>query len=176
MLLFLLDALEAINNFFNSGGPVLYLIVVLTFFMWVLMLERFWYYFAGYQQDAKQVMAVWEARPERKSWAAHAIRDKLISETRLKIEQNLALIKTMIAICPLFGLLGTVTGMIEVFTILSITGGGDAKSMAGGVSRATVPTMAGMVAALSGVFANIYITQKATRECKLIEEHLTMDY
>lgn len=176
MPFFLLDAFEAISNFFNSGGPVLYLIAILTFVMWVLMLERLWYYFIAYRHDARRAIEAWEARSERKSWAAHAIRDKLISETRIKIEQNLSLIKTLIAICPLFGLLGTVTGMIDVFTILSITGGGDAKSMAGGVSRATIPTMAGMVAALSGVFANIYISQKATRERELIEEHLTLDH
>lgn len=176
MPIYLLDALEAINNFFIAGGPVLYLIAVLTFLMWVLIFERFLYFFAGYRVDAKNVIAQWDARDERTSWAAQAIREKLISETRIKIDQHLPIIKTMIAICPLFGLLGTVTGMIDVFTILSITGGGDAKSMAGGVSRATVPTMAGMVAALSGVFANIYITQKASRESKLIEEHLTMDH
>ena len=176
MPLFLLDALEAINNFFNSGGPVLYLIAILTFIMWTLMLERFWYYFTGYQRDARQVIKAWESRSERQSWAAQAIRQKLISETRIKIDQNLPLIKTLIAVCPLFGLLGTVTGMIDVFTVLSLTGGSDARSMAGGVSRATIPTMAGMVAALSGVFANIYITRKASRERKLIEEHLTMDH
>lgn len=176
MPLYLLDAIEAIKNFFNSGGPVLYLIAVLTFIMWTLMLERFWYFFVGYKRDVRQVIDAWEARSERQSWAAHAIREKLISETTIKIDQNLLLIKTIIAICPLFGLLGTVTGMIDVFTILSITGGGDAKSMAGGVSRATIPTMAGMVAALSGVFANIYISQKASRERKLIDEHLTMDH
>ena len=135
MPLYLLDALEAIRNFFNSGGPVLYLIAVLAFVMWVLLLERAWYYLIGYRRDAKAVLEKWQARNERKSWYAHAIRRKLISETHLKIDQNLGLIKTLIALCPLFGLLGTVTGMIEVFTVLSITGGGDAKSMAGGVSR-----------------------------------------
>ena len=82
----------------------------------------------------------------------------------------------MIALCPLFGLLGTVTGMIEVFSVLSITGGGQARSMADGISKATIPTMAGMVAALSGVFANIYISQKAARESELIEEHLRSDH
>lgn len=117
-------------------------------------------------------MAEWTGRKEHGSWYAHSIRDKIISETRIRIDANLALIKTLIAICPLFGLLGTVTGMIDVFAILSITGGGDARSMASGVSRATLPTMAGMVAALSGVFANIYISQKAAKERKLIEEHL----
>jgi biopolymer transport protein ExbB len=175
MPLYLLDALEAIRNFFNSGGPVLYLIAVLAFMMWVLLLERAWYYLIGYRSDLKSVTARWQSRDDHQSWYAHAIRRKLISETHLKIDQNLGLIKTLIALCPLFGLLGTVTGMIEVFTVLSITGGGDAKSMAGGVSRATVPTMAGMVAALSGIFANIYIAQKATRERELIEERLTFD-
>ena len=78
----------------------------------------------------------------------------------MKINQFLArVIKTMVALCPLLGLLGTVTGMIEVFNIMAVTGGGDAKSMAGGVQQATIPTMAGMVAALSGVFANTYVTQ-----------------
>ena len=176
MSLYILDALEAINKFFNSGGPVLYLIAALTFVMWTLMLERFWYYSFGYQKDAKVVIDAWEKRPERQSWAAHVIRDKLISETRIKIDQNLALIKTLIAVCPLFGLLGTVTGMIDVFSVIALTGGSDAKLMAGGVSRATIPTMAGMVAALSGVFANIYISRKALRERQLIEEHLTMDH
>ena len=176
MLLYLLDALESIQNFFNAGGPVLYLIAAITFVMWVLMLERAWYYFIRYRQEAKQLQQKWEARQDRSSWYAHAIRNKLVSEAHIKIDHNLSLIKTLIAVCPLFGLLGTVTGMIDVFTILSITGGGDAKSMAGGVSRATIPTMAGMVAALSGVFANIYISQTATRQRKLLEDHLTLEH
>lgn len=176
MQLLLLDALEAIDRFFVAGGPVLYPITVLAFVMWVLMLERAWYYFTAYRDDERQTIAIWKERLERSSWHAHAIRDKLISETHIKIDRHLSLIKTMIVLCPLFGLLGTVTGMIDVFTILSVTGGGDAKSMASGVSRATIPTMAGMVAALSGVLANIYITRKASRERKLIVEHLTLDH
>ena len=86
------------------------------------------------------------------------------------------MIQTLVAMAPLLGLLGTVTGMIEVFNIMAVTGGGDAKSMAGGVSKATIPTMAGMVAALSGVFANTYVTRIAERESELLEDHLTTDH
>ena len=53
---------------------------------------------------------------------------------------------------------------------------GPAKSMAGGVSRATIPTMAGMVAALSGVFANTYVTRIAQRETEFLEDNLTRDH
>ena len=158
------------------GGDVLWLIAVLLFSMWALIFERAWYFKTGWRQDAAVAIAHWEGRSERKSWNAHQIRLKLISEARLEINQYLPVIKTMVALCPLLGLLGTVTGMIEVFNVMAVTGGGDAKSMAGGVSRATVPTMAGMVAALSGLFANTYITQTAARESLFLEDNLTTDH
>ncbi|MHC8441527.1 MAG: MotA/TolQ/ExbB proton channel family protein [Candidatus Eutrophobiaceae bacterium] len=173
--LLLLDALEAVDRFFQSGGSVLYLITGLVFVMWVLLLERCWYYPIAYQRYARELIAEWDRYDDHESWAARAIRRMLISQAHLKIHQNLALIKTLIALCPLFGLLGTVTGMIEVFSTLSFTGGADLKSMASGVSHATIPTMAGMVAALLGIFANIYVSQRAKRECGLIEESLSLE-
>ena len=49
-------------------------------------------------------------------------------------------------------------------------GGGDARSMAGGVSKATLPTMAGMVVALSGVFATIYLSSASDRHTNDLRE------
>ncbi|GAB3285147.1 MotA/TolQ/ExbB proton channel family protein [Parahaliea aestuarii] len=170
------SAYEAVSRFMDMGGNVLWLIAILLFVMWALIFERVWYFKAGWKKDVSNAIAAWEARPERKSWAAHRIREKLISEARMQINQYLPVIKTMVALCPLLGLLGTVTGMIEVFNIMAVTGGGDAKSMAGGVSRATIPTMAGMVAALSGVFANTYVTRVAQRESEFLEDNLTTDH
>ena len=72
--------------------------------------------------------------------------------------------------------MGTVVGMISVFDIMGITGGGDAKSMASGVFKATIPTMAGMVTAISGVFGNTYLDRVSTREKALLEDHMTMDH
>lgn len=172
----LLDALTELNGFMESGGDVLWAIAVLTLLMWMLVFERVWYYNTGLKRDIDEVMNIWEGRSERKSWNAHQIRQALISRTALKINQSLPTIKTLVALAPLLGLLGTVTGMIEVFNIMAVTGGGDAKSMAGGVSKATIPTMAGMVAALSGVFSNAYVTRIAERENELLEDHLTTDH
>lgn len=172
----LLNAYTQLMEFMNRGGPVLWLIAFATFVMWAAIFERFWYYRSGLRYDVRAALETWEARQERKSWNAMQIRRGLISQVRLEINQNLSLIKTMVALCPLLGLLGTVTGMIVVFNIMAVTGGGDAKSMAGGVSRATIPTMAGMVAALSGVFGNSYLERIANRENQLIEDHLTTDH
>ncbi len=170
------SAYEAVARFMDMGGNVLWLIAILLFFMWALIFERIWYFKVGWKKDVAKVIEAWEGRPERKSWNAHQIREKLISQARMQINQYLPVIKTLVALCPLLGLLGTVTGMIEVFNIMAVTGGGDAKSMAGGVSRATIPTMAGMVAALSGIFANTYVTRVAARESEFLEDNLTTDH
>ena len=170
------NAYEAVSRFMDMGGDVLWMIAVLLFVMWMLIFERVYYFYAGWRSDAGVAIAKWEALPERNSWEARQIRQMLISQSKQNINTFLPVIKTLVALCPLLGLLGTVTGMIEVFNIMAVTGGGDAKSMAGGVSRATVPTMAGMVAAISGVFANTYITRKAARESQFLEDNLTTDH
>lgn len=172
----LIEALENIRGFIASGGPILVVIAVLTFFMWTLLFERLWFYKGALNNMVQSTVDQWEARAERKSWNAHKIRDAMISRVSERINNNLDLIGTMVALCPLMGLLGTVTGMIDVFNVLAVTGGGDAKSMAAGVSKATIPTMAGMVAALSGVFGSTFVNKIAMRENQLLEDHLTMDH
>ena len=167
---------EVLLGFMDKGGDVLWLIALLLFVMWTLIFERVWYLKFGWKKDVAEVIAKWEGRAERKSWEAHQIRTMLVSQARMQINRNLPVIKTLVALCPLLGLLGTVTGMIEVFNIMAVTGGGDAKSMAGGVQQATIPTMAGMVAALSGVFANTYVTRIAQREGEFLRDNLTTDH
>jgi|SRR5210317_1956786 biopolymer transport protein ExbB len=167
---------ETIFAFMDKGGNVLWLIAVLVFFMWTLIFERLWYFSSSWKADRAQFVANWEGRGERRSWNAKQIRMRLLSTSRELINDNMNVIATCVALCPLLGLLGTVTGMIEVFNVMAVTGGGDAKSMAGGVEKSTIPTMAGMVAALSGLFANTYLQRVASREQQLLEDQLTSDH
>ncbi|ORU92164.1 MAG: biopolymer transporter ExbB [Cycloclasticus sp. symbiont of Poecilosclerida sp. N] len=157
------------------GGVVLWFIFVLLSVMWTLIFERIWYYKMGLQKELDASLSIWNKRPERKSKRAHQVRDKLLSQISIRINQYLPLIKTLVALSPLFGLLGTVTGMISVFETMAITGGGDAKAMSSGVSMATIPTMAGMVTALSGVFGFTYIQGLAKKKKRLLENRLTLE-
>ena len=61
------------------------------------------------------------------------------------------------------------------FSLLAVTGGGDAKAMAGGVSRSTIPAMAGLAVALTGTFANQYLVNKAQKEEDLLVDHLVSE-
>jgi len=175
-MLALNDAINAIQSFMDRGGDVLYLILLVTFIMWVLIVERMWYFTLEYRKQRDSVIAQWESRAERKSWYAHKVRTAMISEISGNLDSSVSMIKTLVALCPLVGLLGTVTGMIEVFDVLASQGSSNARGMANGISKATIPTMAGMVAALSGVFFSAYIERRARRESERLEDSLTMDH
>ncbi len=161
-------------SFMELGGQVLWIIAFLAAALWSTLLERAWYYRRMLGHDIEATVQMWKARPERSSWNAKQIRLYMISRVRGRIRRNLPLIKTLIALCPLLGLLGTVTGMIEVFNVMAVTGGGDARALAGGVSHATIPTMAGMVIALSGIFANTYVSRAASQHQRLLEDRMAL--
>ena len=174
MLIFT-ESLEAIREFLDSGGIILSAIAVMIFVMWLMILERILYALSGHKKMKKSLINTWQARGERASWNAEQIRQAFVARAKLRLDQNLPLITTFVALCPLMGLLGTVTGMIEVFDVMAISGGGNVRSMASGVSKATIPTMAGMVGALSGVFANTWLQRNAKREIELLEDSLELD-
>ncbi len=175
-MLWLVDAFESIRDFMNLGGIVLKLIALVIFVMWVLIVERILWFRSSMKAMAREIFNNWESRPERKSWNAHQIREMMISQFSLASNRGIAMIQTFVALCPLLGLLGTVTGMIKVFEVMAVSGSGNVRAMAAGVSQATVPTMAGMVGALSGVLLVTLLTRKAARETEFLEDSLTMDH
>ncbi len=166
-----IEAVAAVRDFVEMGGNVLAVIAFVTFVMWTLIIERFWYFRTGHRAQFKRVKREWAARSDHGSWNAHQIRRLLVSEVQLKLERGLNLITTIVVVCPMFGLLGTVTGMIEVFDVMA-GGSGNARGMAGGVSKATLPTMAGMVAALSGMLFSIQLERFAREESERVADSL----
>jgi len=172
----LFDAFVAVRDFMEMGGGVLTWIALTIFIMWILIVERMLFFRRVRWHRIHASIDAWERRPERKSWHAHRVREALISRLSQSVNAHIPLIKTLVALCPLLGLLGTVTGMIEVFDVLAMSGTGNARSMAAGVAKATIPTMAGMVGALSGVFAGALLTRRAARSVERLNGHLTLDH
>jgi len=77
-----------------------------------------------------------------------------------QLERFLNTLGTIAAITPLLGLLGTVFGMIEVFTVLSTHGAGDAEILAGGISKALITTAAGLAVAIPSLLFHRYFCGK----------------
>ncbi len=168
-------AFSSIQDFLERGGPVLIYIMGLTFVMWAFILERLAYFFFAHNGERGRALKEWGAREDHHSRRALAIRDQLISEVKAKAQQNVELIKTLVAVAPLFGLLGTVTGMVSVFDVMAISGSSDARAMSDGVARATIPTMAGMVASLSGLLFSNQIERLAKQKVHELTDELEVD-
>ena len=70
-----------------------------------------------------------------------------------RLERGLSTLRVLTVVAPLLGLLGTVTGMIETFQMITLFGAGDPRIMAGGISEALVTTMLGLTVAIPGSVA-----------------------
>ncbi|SET45817.1 MotA/TolQ/ExbB proton channel family protein [Thalassotalea agarivorans] len=173
-MVFIYDIINTIQDFIETGGDVLVVIAVVIAIMWLLIFERLVFVFAAYRTLKKQAQQGWSSRTDHSSWHAHHIRQAMVSRMSSALNNNLSLIQSLVVLCPLLGLLGTVTGMIEVFDVMAISGSGNARSMASGVSKATIPTMAGMVGSLSGVFAVTWLQRFAKRETQIFEDSLSL--
>lgn len=76
----------------------------------------------------------------------------------LELERYLNTLGTIASITPLLGLLGTVIGMIKVFTAITMAGVGDPAVLAGGISEALITTAAGLSVAIPSLMAHRYFT------------------
>ena len=115
-------------DFMAQGGPVLYWLLALCVLLWSLILDRLWYFYREMPKRNQVIAEQWQQRQRINGWNARKIRAALISQQQQAAEQHLSFIGILIAVCPLMGLLGTVTGMVHVFDVLAITGTGNARS------------------------------------------------
>ena len=165
-----------VQTFLDTGGPVLLAIGAVLVMMWTLMLERFYYFYFVFPAIADKTQREWSARAITRPGRPTRSGASRSRSSAWSSRAGSPYIKVFVALCPLFGLLGTVTGMIEVFDVLSIAGSGNARAMAGGVSKATIPTMAGMVAALSGLLLSVRLEQHAADEGERLADRLEIEH
>lgn len=98
--------------------------------------------------------------------------EAILQETP-SLESMLTLIKMIATIAPLGGLLGTVTGMIQVFQQITVYGAGDPTIMAGGISQALMTTVLGIVVAIPTIFMHTVVKSRSDNIIHILEEQAT---
>jgi biopolymer transport protein ExbB len=166
--------IHAVTDFIDLGGGVLWLLFGACLLLWLLILERVWFLRITWPRRATRLEAQWRQRREHRSWRARKIREATVSEASLALHAPLPIIRVLVALCPLLGLLGTVLGMINVFEVIAVSGNDDARAMAQGVYRATVPTMAGLVVALTGIYFSVRLGDLADRATSALQDRLVL--
>lgn len=132
---------------FLAGGVVLQVLALTAFILWSLLLGKIWFAHVEFPRQLK-----------RARQALHQSNfQQLIGASELSLAGSMRMIRTTINVCPLLGLTGTVVGMIEIFDVIGYSGVANAQLMAAAVARAILPTMAGMVIAISAMFVFAYL-------------------
>ena len=75
-------AFSSLRDFLELGGDVLIAIMLATFIMWSLIIERYWHFATSQKTISKNIISNWNERSDHNSWYARRIREKLISEVK----------------------------------------------------------------------------------------------
>ena len=166
----LLWPLHAVADMRREGGPFVLWIFLCGFLMWTLVIERAWYFARVLPEQARETLARWQARRDHRSWSARQIRRAMISRVNTAMNANLVLLRVLVPLSPLLGLIGTVSGMLEVFDAMALRGSADARTMANGVSHAMICTLTGLAVSITGLYPVYYFESRARRESEMLAD------
>ena len=149
-----------LDELFIRGGPVLYLLFGLTLLIFILLVDKYLFIFVQSKSWVKKKFVDFLNSNPPDSTKYKFVEATLISNVKRKTASNIKFLDGLIGMTPMIGLLGTVYGMIEVFEVLSFMGTGNPRAMSSGVAKATIPTMAGMVISLFGLYFRQDLNQR----------------
>jgi biopolymer transport protein ExbB len=176
----------------RSGGWVMFPLGAVSLVMWTLIAERM-ITFRGLTrhdmgiQDAVHAMQGSSVNHFGNGLRATLTRNfsckrtgepdldrRILSECALMMQpmlnRNLSVIAVLGSVAPLLGLLGTVSGMIRTFSVISAIGTGNARPLAGGISEALVATEAGLLVAIPGLLLSASLSRRASRLAQHLDQ------
>ncbi len=158
---------------FEQGGLILWAILFTSLLLWLLILERYWFHWTLLPPLRDRLRAQWQAGSHDLTHGLSFRRiEALVRDLRAESDKNMLALQALVGILPLLGLLGTVSGMIKVFEVITAFGSGNTRGMASGISEALVTTMAGLFTALSGLFFVSNLEQRAENTAREFETEL----
>ena len=163
----------AVAGLVHDGGPFVAWIFASGVVLWALVFERYWFFWRILPKLAKEEHANWVARKDHTSWCARQIRRSMISRLNVAMTTGFPLLQVLVPLSPLLGLIGTVSGMLEVFDSMALRGSADARTMASGVSHAMICTMTGLAVSISGLYPVHYFRTRARLETELLADRFS---
>ncbi len=164
---------DGISALFEQGGYTLWAILFASLLLWLLIAERYWFHWRQLPALQDRLREEWHAH---RSGLADALLFRriqgLVGDLRAEANRNLQALRALTGILPLLGLLGTVSGMIKVFEVITVFGTGNTRGMASGISEALVTTMAGLFTALSGIYFVSDLESRADERARRFEAEL----
>ena len=153
------EIFKTYSNFINQGGPVFLILFFISIYLFILISIKFKFLFFDISElKIKYKKDLTYIKNDQYLLLNQSI---LRSDFKSSVIKDFYIIQTLIALCPVLGLLGTVTGMIEVFDVVSFFGTGNARALASGITKATLPTMTGMAISIVGLLTFTILNSKS---------------
>ncbi len=172
-------------EYLRPGGAVMIPLILTSLWMWALIVERTLYFRRIDKDDVDMKQAVKMLSGATLPESSNGLRflvvasflkertgnkkldrdilDQCAMQEMSSLGRYLSVIAVLAAVAPLFGLLGTVMGMMTTFNVIALFGTGNAKAMAGGISEALITTQSGLLVAIPGLFMSAFLARRANR-------------
>ena len=152
------DFIRTFNNFLDQGGPIVFVLFFISIYLFVLLAAKFKFLFF----EIADIQKSFESKVDSIEKDEFYLLNLSIQKADFKsvVLKDFTTIQILITLCPVLGLLGTVTGMIEVFDVVSF-GTGNARALASGITKATLPTMTGMAISIVGLLTFTILNSKS---------------
>lgn len=153
------DFIRTFNNFIDQGGPIVFVLFFISIYLFVLLAAKFKFLFF----EIADIQKSFELKVNSIEKDDFYLLNLSIQKADFKsvVLKDFTTIQILITLCPVLGLLGTVTGMIEVFDVVSFFGTGNARALASGITKATLPTMTGMAISIVGLLTFTILNSKS---------------
>jgi len=149
-----------LSSFFERGGPLMWLLALLSLLIWSGLLEQLFYL---REISPKLSREAQKLAQQPAGLRLEQLRRMLLSRAQNRLQRLLPVLRTLVVLCPLLGLTGTVLGMIQVFDSIAILGTAEPRAMSSGISAAVLSTMAGLMIALPGLYLVNLVEQRIQR-------------
>jgi biopolymer transport protein ExbB len=172
------------EKYIQSGGGVMIPILMISLFMWLLIINRVLFmrrlYVKNIPRDKAGELVKTDQMPHDRYQGANSqlvrqfllnrshdsqldefILDEIVVRQVASMDTYLAVIRILAGVAPLLGLLGTVLGMMETFDVITHFGTGNARAMAGGISVALISTQTGLMVSIPGLYMAGFLTKRA---------------
>ena len=139
-------------------------LLVVSAFMWTLIVERVLFFLKeGKDKLKNSLMEEFLKKRTGKREEDQSLLEEIKTTFYEPLDVRVRIIKVLAVIAPLLGLLGTVTGMIKTFEVISVFGTGNAKLIASGISEALITTQTGLVIAIPGLYMSRFLERRSQR-------------
>ncbi|MBI9080513.1 MAG: MotA/TolQ/ExbB proton channel family protein [Pseudodesulfovibrio sp.] len=181
------DLAERLTTHFQAGGEIMIPLLLISVGMWTLSIVKFRRFLQDKRREippaecisvfkdkgaiCKTGLPLWQwdilSQYMQNRCDDPELNREMLESMRTrqgtKVMRHIGTILILAAVAPLLGLLGTVTGMISTFDVISTFGTGNARALASGISEALVTTQSGLVIAVPGLLLGSLLYRRAEK-------------